>query len=457
MKPITVEILAKVLGADVLSHGTTGDSVSGVSIDSRTIRAGDCFFAIKGKNFDGHDYLEQAFAKGAACAVVEKEAEPGGNILKVTDTIKALGQFAGWYRGEMDFKIVAITGSAGKTTTREMAYHVLSRHFSCIQAPKSFNNAIGLPLTILSADEQHEIVIVELGSNAPGQISHLATIAAPDVGIVTNIYPAHLAGFGDIEAIIKEKASIANGLRAGGTLLVNGDFEQLVRYYGTVKQDFVTFGAGAACDIRGENLVSYGLGGKLTIDGVEVTVPLAGKANLSNALAAWAICKQFDISVGDFAEAINTFEAIDMRLKIQMAGPITVINDCYNANPVSMANALDCLVQIGAGHRRVFICGPMAELGPHSEEMHRQLGQLVAESGIEVLATVGDFADVVAEAAKTDARNEDFEIFIFKNTNELCNNLSRFVQRDDIVLVKGSRSAKLEKAVQKLDILKFDA
>jgi UDP-N-acetylmuramoyl-tripeptide--D-alanyl-D-alanine ligase len=454
MKPITVEILAKVLGADVISRGTAGDSARGISIDSRTIQAGDCFFAVKGENFDGHNYLKQAFAKGAACAVIQNEVEGGGNILKVADTVKALGELARWYRGEMDFKVVAITGSAGKTTTREMAYHVLSRHLRCTRAPKSFNNAIGLPLTILSADERHEIVIVELGSNAPGEISHLAVIAAPDVAIVTNIYPAHLAGFGDIEAIIKEKASIADGLRAGGALLINGDFEQLVRYCSTVKRDFVTFGTGAACDTRGENLVSDGLGGKGTIDGVEVTVPLAGKANLSNALAAWAICKQFDIGIGDFAEAISTFEAIDMRLQIQTGGPITIINDCYNANPVSMANALDCLVQVGAGCRRVFICGPMAELGLHSEEMHRQLGQLVAESGIDVLAAVGDFADVVAEA-HVNARNEDFEVFIFKNTNELCNNLSRFVQRDDIVLVKGSRSAKLEQAVQKLEILKF--
>lgn len=457
MKPITVEILAKVLGADVISGGTAGASVGGVSIDSRTTQAGDCFFAVKGENFDGHDYAEQAFAKGATCAVVEREVGPGGNILKVADTVKALGALAKWYRGEMGFKVVAITGSTGKTTTREMAYHVLRRHFSCTQAPKSFNNAIGLPLTILSADERHEIVIVEIGSNAPGEISHLAAIAAPDVAMVTNIHPAHLTGFGDIEAIIKEKASIADGLRAGGALLINGDFEQLVRYCSTVKRDFVTFGAGAACDIRGENLVSKGRSGELTIEKTKISVPLAGRANLSNALAAWAICKQFDIGAGDFAEAISTFEAIDMRLQIRTAGPITIINDCYNANPVSMANALDCLSQVGSGHRRVFICGTMAELGPQSENLHRQLGKLVAESGVEVLLAVGDFADVVAEAAKTSACGEDFEAFVFKNTDELCNNLSRFVQRDDIVLVKGSRSAKLEKAVVELDVIRFDA
>jgi len=316
MKPITIEILAKVLAGDVLSHGATGASVSGVSIDSRTIQAGDCFFAVKGQNFDGHDYVAQAFAKGAACAVVEREIGPGENILKVGDTIKALGELAGWYRSEMGFKVVAITGSAGKTTTREMAHHVLRRHFNCTQAPKSFNNAIGLPLTILSADERHEIVIVEIGSNAPGEVSRLGRIGAPDIAVVTNIYPAHLEGFGDIEAIIKEKASIADGLRAGGTLLVNGDFEQLVRRCRTVRPDFVTFGEGIRCEIRGEELVSKGLCGRLKIEGKEISVPLAGRANLSNALAAWAICRQFDISIKDFAEAISTFEAVDMRLQI---------------------------------------------------------------------------------------------------------------------------------------------
>ena len=457
MKSITIEMLAKVLRVDVTSAGGSGTIVSGVSIDSRTIRAGDCFFAVKGENFDGHDYVGQVLAKGAVCAVVEREVGPGGNILKVVDTVKALGVLARWYRSEMGFKVVAITGSAGKTTTREMAYHVLSRRFSCARATKSFNNAIGLPLTILSADENHEIVIVEIGSNAPGEISQLARMAAPDIAVVTNIYPAHLEGFGNVEAIIKEKASIAAGLRAGGTLLVNGDFGNLVGYCRTVNTDFVTFGEWAGCDIRAEGLVSEGLGGQLTIEAREISVPLAGRANLSNALAAWAICKQFDVGISDFAEAISTFEAVDMRLQINKRGPITVINDCYNANPVSMANALDCLSQVGLGHRRVFICGTMAELGTQSEKLHRQLGKLVAESGVDVLLAAGDFADVVAEAAKTSACDEDFEAFVFKNTNELCNNLSRFVQRDDIVLVKGSRGAKLEQAVVKLDVNKFDA
>jgi len=455
MRLLTIDTLAKVLEAEVISHGATSEvAVTGVSIDSRTIHQGDCFFAVKGENFDGHDYVEQAFETGAACAVVQKAAQAKASdvMLKVDDTVKALGELAKWHRSEMPFKVVAITGSAGKTTTREMAYHVLSRQFSCTRAPKSFNNAIGLPLTLLSADRQHEIVIVEIGSNAPGEVSWLASIAVPDMAVVTNIYPAHLEGFGNVEAIIKEKASIVEGLKAEGKLLINGDFEQLVHHCSTIRAEFITFGQGTACDIRGLNLVSKGLNGELTIDQTKISVPLAGRANLSNALAAWAICKQFGISAEEFAEAISTFEAIDMRLQIQKRGPIIVINDCYNANPASMANALHCLAQIGqsCGARKVFICGTMAELGAQSENLHHQLGKLTAKSGVKILLAAGDFAETVAEAARTSARDEKFEAFVFKNTDQLCNNVAKFVRPDDIVLVKGSRSAKLEKAVKKL-------
>jgi len=455
MKEFSIEDLAQIIRAEPTNSANA--VITGVSIDSRTIRAGDCFFAVRGENFDGHDYVSQAIENGAVCAVVERDVGAGQNILKVADTVKALGTLAKWYRSRTGSKVIAITGSAGKTTTRQMAYHVLSGHYSCVQAPKSFNNAIGVPLTILSADENNEILIVELGSNAPGQISALTSIAAPDIALITNIYPAHLAGFGNLETIIREKASIAEGLKAGGKLLINGDFEGLVRYCDTIKRDFLTFGQGADCDIRGEGLISEGICGRLTIEGSQIQVPLAGVANLSNALAAWAICKQFDVGLESFSEAISTFETVDMRLEIINRGPITIINDCYNANPASMANALDCLARVGAGRRKVFICGMMAELGTQSEQLHRRLGRLVAESGVDVLAASGDLAEVVAESARANAGKEDFEIFVFKNTNELCNNLSRFVRCDDIVLVKGSRSAKLEQAVVKLDAKKFDA
>jgi UDP-N-acetylmuramoyl-tripeptide--D-alanyl-D-alanine ligase len=195
MKPLSLKDLAKIIEA--ADAKITARTITGVSTDSRTIKAGECFFAIDGENFDGHNYLSQAFENGALCAVVSKDL-PGDNLLKVADTVKALGDLARWYRGACGFKVVAITGSVGKSTTRQIACHVLSRHYRLCQAPKNFNNDIGLPLTILSADPQDQIIVAELGSNHPGEIEYLSKIAQPDIAVVTNIRLAHLEGFGDL-------------------------------------------------------------------------------------------------------------------------------------------------------------------------------------------------------------------------------------------------------------------
>ncbi len=222
---------------------------AGVSIDSRTAKAGDCFFAISGENFDGHDYVCKAFAKGAVCAVVGNKfdsKELGGKcLLRVADTVKALGDLAREYRRKAGYKVVAITGSAGKTTTRQICCHALSRRFNVHQSPKSFNNNIGLPLTLLGADSHTEIVIAELGSNNPGEISNLTRIAAPDIALVTNVHPAHLEGFGDLQTIVREKSSISEGLTSGGVLIVNADFEDLVDACRARGGGFVTFGKSA--------------------------------------------------------------------------------------------------------------------------------------------------------------------------------------------------------------------
>ena len=231
MKEFLIAELAKIISARLeqdTSHEprATGHAFcfTGVSINSRTTQPGDCFFAIGGENFDGHDYVAEAFVKGAVCAVVSRDTKfTGGALLRVPDTIRALGDLAREYRRRANFKVVAITGSVGKTTTRQIAYRVLSQHFRVVQAPKNFNNDIGLPLTLLDADPEDEIVIAELGSNHPGEIAYLTRIAQPDIAVVTNVYPAHLAGFRDLETIIQEKLSISEGLRSGGILIINAD------------------------------------------------------------------------------------------------------------------------------------------------------------------------------------------------------------------------------------------
>jgi len=450
MKKIPVKILAQVLGADY-----TGDQhrvITSISTDSRSIAKGDCFFAIKGEKFDGHDHVEQAFENGAACAVVSKNiSSDKGTILKVEDTVHSLGVLTNWYRTKADYKVIAITGSAGKTTTREMIYHVLKKYFNCHRSPKSFNNNIGLPLTLLGADQDSEIVIAEIGSNRPGEIAELTKIASPDIAVITNVYPAHLKGLGSIENIIKEKASICQGLRDKGKFIINGDARSLVEHVKTLGKKFLTFGEAGICDIKGRNARTNGLTGNIRIKTTNVSVPLAGRANLFNTLAAWAVCSQFRISIKDFSEAIKTFKSVDMRLNVERFEMITVINDCYNANPASMRNAIGCLCDLGASisGKKVFICGTMEELGDQSEYLHNELGKVIAENNVDMLLAVGRFAHNVVEGARELAK-KDFKWEIFENTQQLCDDLPKFIKAENIVLVKGSRCVGLEKAIDKI-------
>jgi len=451
---------------------------TGVSIDTRTIKPGECFFAIPGENFDGHDYVCDAFARGAACAVASKDVvckivnrkstienigSSGTFLLRVNDTITALGDFAREYRRQAGFKVIAITGSVGKTTTRHIVYHVLSRHFRVFQPPKNFNNNIGLPLTLLGADPCHQIVITELGTNHPGEIVYLTGIALPDVAVVTNVHPAHLEGFGSIEAIIREKLSIADGLQPDGVLIINGDLLPLPSASRShMPNKIVTFGKSVRADYRAGNISFDERGSRFTIGGTEIRLPLPGPGNIENALAAWAICAQFGLTIDDFAQAVSAeggLAPVSMRTELLQIGTLTVINDCYNANPASMKNALEILSSLDSTRkgRLVFICGDMAELGEQTEQLHAELGESIARAGVQLLLAVGEFAKIAAKAAnppktswRTDAIRHELQIECFEDTASACNNLQKFVKDSDIILVKGSRTAGLEAAVEKL-------
>ncbi len=459
MKEFKIADLARIIKACPLQNtsderrATSHDYFTGVSIDSRTIRSGDCFFAVSGDNFDGHNYVTEAFAKGAACAVVSRDVDSGGNcLLRVSDTVKALGDFAAEYRRRTNFKVVAITGSVGKTMTRQITYHVLSRHFRVITAPKNFNNNIGLPLTLLHADPQDEIVVAELGSNHPGEIAQLTRIAQPDVAVITNVYPAHLEGFGDLQTIVREKMSISEGLQTGGVFFINGDCDILLEACRDKGIKFISFGKSDRCDIQARNITHTGSGCRFTVEGREIFLPLLGVGNVGNALAAWAVCSRFAITIDDFAEAAKTLQPLAMRAELLQIGKLTLLCDCYNANPASMKNALDILAQLGSDKkgRLVFICGDMAELGAQSEKFHTELGILIAKTKVQLLLAVGKFAKVAAEAARRYA-DYDLQIECFDDVSAVCNRLQKFIKNSDIILVKGSRAAKLENAVEKLN------
>jgi UDP-N-acetylmuramoyl-tripeptide--D-alanyl-D-alanine ligase len=454
MKKLSIENLAKIINAGHIAPGTSYE-VTDISTDSRTVEPGDCFFAISGDNFDGHNFITDVFAKGAVCAVVSQDIGPdkfpGKAILKVSDTIKALGDLACWYRKDCKFKVVAITGSAGKTTTRQIAHHVLSRHFKVFQSPKSFNNFIGLPLTLLGAEPNQEIIIVELGTNHPGEIEYLTRIALPDIAVVTNVYPAHLAGFGSVEKIAEEKLSIAKGLCPNGKLIINSDCRVLLDSVRRLKLDFQKLSCfNEDADYYTESFIMVPLASTFVIDKAIVEIPLPGRGNAENALAAWSICSNFGITAEQFADAVKSISPVSMRTEMLKIGSLIVISDCYNANPASMKNALDILASLaGSQNRRaVFICGDMAELGDSEQSLHRQLGEQIAKAGVNLLITLGNLAAIAAESAKKDS--PDIETHSFTNNTDLCNNLRNLIKDSDIILVKGSRINKLELVVDKL-------
>jgi UDP-N-acetylmuramoyl-tripeptide--D-alanyl-D-alanine ligase len=457
MKSLSVGTLVRIIGS-VPVEGVEA-KLTGVSTDTRTLQSGDGFFAIAGERFDGHDYVREAFAKGAACAVVERAVaglpSAGQPVLKVQNTIGALGELARAYRRMNPFKVVAITGSVGKTTTRQIVHHVLSQRFRVHQAQRSFNNHIGLPLTLLSAGPEDEVIVAELGANHPGEIAALTRIAQPDIAVVTNAHPAHLEGFGDLATIIREKLSIAKGLPEGGILIINGDIEPLVAACRQAGKPFCTFGTSASVDYRAQHITCRALDSTFEIQGKRVRLPLAGPGNVENSLAAWAVCDRFGLALDDFTGALMSLAGVAMRAETVQIGRLTVLNDCYNANPASMRNALAMLGNLRSdgdsdpNRRLVFICGEMAELGPQTQALHAELGRAVAEAGVDLLVTVGEPPRATARAARAAARH-DLQTKCFDCTASVCAQVQEIIKEDDIVLVKGSRTARLEQVVERL-------
>ncbi len=453
MIPLFVSDLADLVGTKHTIGST--ELCTGITIDSRTTCPGDCFVAIAGDAFDGHDYVNQAFAKGARCAVVNRGYQgksPTDHLLiRVENTVKALGHLAQACRQKAGYRLIAITGSVGKTSTRQMIAHILGQHVTVHQSPKNYNNMIGLPLTLLSAPVDTHTVIAELGSNAPGEIPYLSNIAHPNIAVVTNVFPAHLQGFGDIDTILSEKLSIAQGLDDAGTLIVNGDQAHLMQRCADLDLAPLTFGTNPEAEVRGSEVVLTESSSTFTINGQTVSMPLPGPGNVANALAAWAVCSQCGLSLDQYRAALTDLPPVSMRGEVLKLSTLTVINDCYNASPASMQNALGILTQHGqrTQSRRIFILGGMAELGTQSQDLHEELGHAIAKAGIDVLIAIGPLAAHAAQAAQCNTNNR-LQIVCFEDTMGACSELKVMIEKDDVVLVKGSRSAGLERAVEEL-------
>jgi UDP-N-acetylmuramoyl-tripeptide--D-alanyl-D-alanine ligase len=424
----------------------------GVSTDSRTVKPGELFVALKGDNFNGHDFVMKTFEMGAAGAIISEpvagiEKFPDRAVFLVSDTLKAMGDLARHLRRRLSTRIIGITGSNGKTTTKEMTYHLLSKVARVSKAQKSFNNFVGVPLTIFAIEPGDEYAVIEMGANAPGEIKYLAGIALPDIGVITTVTATHLEGFKSEAGVANAKAELLDFIRPDSVGILNADNPWTATMAPRCRGRVVTFGRSAAADVRATDVSSdealrFKLNGR-----TEVTIPMLGEFNVYNALAAAAVGIQLGMTPEQIAEAFKDFSPPAMRLMPIQVGEVLVINDAYNANPTAMRAAMETFVAMKVKGRKVFVFGDMRELGEGSEKYHREMGKLLAEKHFDLLMMVGPMAAIAGDAAAADGFPAD-KIARAVSSLEAAELLPPSLRPGDTVLLKGSRAMALEKVIE---------
>lgn len=452
MEPLT---LSEVIQA---TQGKPGEGlaletlIQGVSTDSRTLSAGDLFFALKGGNFDGHAFVTMALGQGSPAVVVKKEWKPKtpdteAKLIRVDDPLKALGDLAGAYRRKFKVKVVGVTGTNGKTTTKEMIAAVIETRYRVLKSEGNLNNEIGVPLTLFRLRPLHEIAVTEFGMRAPGEVFHLCRIALPSVGVITNVGPAHLETMGTIERIADAKAELLQALKEDGCAVVNGDDPLIMQRTKGLKARVVTFGFGNTCAVRPSGVFSLKDGAHgFEIGGVTVRLSIPGRQNVANALAAIAVGKVLGVSETEAGKALEALPAPKMRMEIIHAGNVLILNDSYNANPASMAAAIDTLSEITAT-RRIAVLGDMLELGTISREAHLAVGRKLAQRNIGILVAVGEKGREIASGARSSGVAD---IQTCATVIEAVTLLKKMIKPGDAILVKGSRGMKMEQIVKEL-------
>ena len=424
----------------------------GYSIDSRTVGPGQLFFAVKGERLDGHDFVEPALERGAVAAVVRRDQlaryPQRARLLAVEDTLIALQTLAMAVRKLWGKPLAGVTGSMGKTTTKEAIAQVLSTRLRVLKSEGNFNNHFGLPLMLLKLEPEHDVAVIEMGMSHAGEIRALAKIAQPEIGVVTNVAPVHLEFFDSVAGIARAKYELIESLPAGGTAVLNADDEYVSQFGRDFKGKVVMYGTRAAADVRAENVRSRGAEGSefdVVVGGVRerATLPLMGEHNVVNALAAVAVGLERGLKPSEAVGALAGLNAVDKRGEVVRQGNITVINDCYNCNPKALDAMVDALAAMAAG-RRIVVAGAMLELGPTEKELHRRAGAHMAEKKIDVLLGVRGPAEAMVEAARRAGMRAEF----VSTPEEAGEWLAREARDGDVVLMKASRGVKLEKALE---------
>jgi len=444
-----------------LVYGDDEIRFQGISIDSRTINAGDLFVAIAGQKHDGHNFLGEALAKGALGVLVAEDyfsmasPVPRGEELwiAVPDTLRALGDLAAFHRRQSQVSVVAITGTNGKTTTKEMTASVLGQAFEVLKTPGNFNNLVGLPLTLLGLNDSHEWAVLELAMNRAGEIRRLSEIAHPDLGVITNIEAGHLEGVKDIDGVIKAKGELLEGLGEQGTAVLNIDDQRVCRLAEQFDGRVVSFGIYSSAEVWGTPVSQTRSGSSFDLcwydESVRVYLKIPGKGAIYNALAASAVGYRLGLSIEEVKKGLESTVPLPGRMEIStLPGGIHLIDDTYNANPGSVAVAIETLRSLKGNGRGILIMGDMLELGPHARDAHKEIGILASRTGMAGLYVTGEFASTVAEGA-AGAGMDHRKIFI-GTQEQIVEVLKGRLGPGDWILVKGSRLMAMEKVVQGL-------
>jgi UDP-N-acetylmuramoyl-tripeptide--D-alanyl-D-alanine ligase len=450
MTAFTVDEVVNATGGELLSDGSS--VFAGVSIDSRTILEGEIFFALRGENFDGHDFVSEALLAGSG-AVVESRPDvlhEHKSLIKVKDTVRALQNLAHFMRLKRDIPIVAITGSNGKTTTKEMTYSILSRRYKVLRNKGNLNNQIGLPLSLCGIRPSHEVAVLEMGMNSPGEIRRLCEIAVPTHGVITNIGSAHIGRLGSREAVREAKLELLAGL---ATVILNGDDSFLMEGARGFPGKIITFSIEKDSYIMAKDICPTERGNRFNLvfsegDTVPVTLNVHGKFNVYNSLAAAAVCFSLGMNILDIKESLEEYSSFPMRFEVISGGKITVINDSYNANPSSVREALNELVRMRTSGRLVAVLGDMSELGAFTGEEHRTVVRRASELGIEVIVLVGEMMGEAAAEIISSGRSRHALIHAFDRVDLLVENIGGILMEGDTVLVKGSRSMGMDRVVR---------
>ncbi len=439
-------------------QGNIKDIIGSISTDTRRIKDGDLFIPLIGESFDGHDFIEKAWEKGAKAFLKDEKHDlnfplENINIIEVKDTVKALGDLAKYYKNKFPIQYIGVTGSTGKTTTKDMLYAVLSKNYKTLKNEGNFNNHIGLPLTIFNLNEEYECAILEMGMSSTGEIEYLANIVDPQIGVISNIGLSHIENLGSQENILKAKLEITSNFKEEDILIVNGDDP----YLKTLKNKNMSY-----------HIKSFGFGKDNTIycseykmneGGIDITcvinekeevffIPARGKHNIYNAMAGILVGLTMRLSVEQIRKGLLEFKSGKMRLDIIKKNDRIVINDAYNASPDSMKAALDILGEYKE-NRKIAILGDMLEMGEYAEKGHRLLGDYIKDKG-DILITVGKNALYIALQAKEEGFKEE-NILHFNKNEEVIEYLKDILKEKDVILVKGSRGMKLEEIVEFLD------